>query len=116
MILPLFTQGSAGVVDHAGRSGVIGSQWWQQMCRLAFKTRFVITLVHPDFVSVVFGIFVFTELPVNPPAAVGTIDQIDKALVLAFMIAVVVYRDEVAVLIKDELVSIAQPMGEDLKV
>src|SRR5690606_37823207 len=104
------------VVDHARRPRMVGGQWWQQVRSLTLKAGFVISLIHPDLVDIVFRIFVFAQLPVNPPAAVGTIDQIDKALVLAFMIAVVVYRDEVAVLIIDELVSIAQPMGEDLKV
>src|SRR5690606_10831641 len=95
---------------------MVGGQWWQQVRSLTLKAGFVISLIHPDLVDIVFRIFVFAQLPVNPPAAVGTIDQIDKALVLAFMIAVVVYGDQVAVFVEDKFMHISQPTGEDFEV
>src|SRR5690606_1782867 len=78
--------------------------------------RFEIVLIHPDFVGVIFGIFVFAQLPVGAPAGIGAVDRIDNTLILAHMIAVVVHADQVAVFIKDKLVGIAQAGGEDFKI
>ena len=72
-------------------------------------------LVHPDVVAVVARVGVLAVLPVGAPAAVRSVGDVDDALALAVVVAVVVDADEVAVLVERELLQVPDARGEHLE-
>src|SRR5699024_1326701 len=86
------------------------------MRRLVFKPGLKIAFIHPDFIVVIFGIGIFSELPVNSPPAVGTIYNINHAFLLAGMIPVMIDRYQVPVFVKRKLMGISESRCEDFKI
>jgi hypothetical protein len=99
---------TAGVVVESGRPRMPRSDRRRDVRRLPGEARLEQTLIHPDVVRVVVGIDVLAELPVDAPAAVHPVDDVEESLVLSLVIAVVVRSDQVAVLVERELLRVAQ--------
>ena len=76
--LPRVAQRGARVVREAGRTGVPRRDGWREVRRLARPARLEHALVHPDLVVVVVRIDVLAELPVDAPAAVHAVDDVDE--------------------------------------
>ena len=58
----------------------------------------------------------FLELPVQPPAGIAPLGDIDKPLAFLPDVAVVVHREQVAELVESQFLHVAQPGGEHLEV
>src|SRR5690606_12146845 len=88
----------------------------RDVSRLSRETRQVHPLIHPHFIAIVIGVAVLSKLPVYTPTQISTIGDIDESLTLAAVIAVVIFTDQVSILIKNEIVRIPISVGKDFKV
>ena len=86
------------------------------MRRLAGKAWLEHALVHPHVVAVVLLVRVLAVLPVRPPPAVGAVGDVDDALGLTLVIAVVVDADQVAELVERELLQVADAGSVDFEI
>src|SRR5690606_27571342 len=79
-IFPSGGQGCPRIIYHSGRTVDIIGYGRCNICCLTFKPGFIKSFIHPDFVGVVLWISIFSELPVNPPPCIRTIDNVNQPL------------------------------------
>ena len=107
VVLPGVRQRRARVVGHARRPGVPVGDRRQDARGAAVEARLEDLLVDPDVVAVVLRVGVLAVLPVRAPAGLRAVRQVDDALLLARVVAVVVDADQVAALVERELLQVA---------
>src|SRR5262249_52898256 len=90
--------------------------WWDDICGLTVESRLEQLLVHPDVVAIVLGIGVLAVLPIGSPTAIRPIRDVDDPLALAFVIAVVIDADQIAVFVERELLQVADAAGKYFEV
>src|SRR5690606_35992002 len=115
-VFPFRTQGGPRIVNHAGGSADVIGKRRNEIGSLSFEPGLVHGFIHPNLVGVVIRIAVFPELPVDPPACIVSVYDIDQTLLFAGMIAVVVHTDQIAVFIENKLVRIAETCSKHLKI
>ena len=102
----LGSQCCARVVHHPGRTAFKVANAWSDISGLAFKSRQVHFFIHPNFVSIVSRIPVFSVLPVASPTCVRAVYNIYQPFFFTWMIPVVVFADDISIFIKYKLVRI----------
>src|SRR5690606_23515537 len=115
-ILPFRPQSGTWIIDHSRRTVVIVPYRWDKICRLPVPSGAVHILVHPNVITVVLGICIFSVLPIGSPTGIGTIHNIDQSLTFPGMVAIVVRTYHIAIFIKNKFVGVPKPMGKHLKV
>src|SRR5690606_23080946 len=115
-ILPFRTEGRSRIVRHSSRPIVIVYNRRNDVGCLAFPTRLIELLIHPDLVRVVLGIRILSVLPVGAPACIMSFNNMNQTFTLPWVVAVVVGRDDVTILVEDELMCIAQSGCKHFKV
>src|SRR5690606_7523025 len=83
---------------------------------LAIPSGAVHILVHPNVVTIVLGICIFSILPIGSPTGIRAIYNIDQPLTFPSMVAIVIRTNYIAIFIKDKFVGVSKSMGKHLKV
>ncbi len=83
---------------------------------LSVEPGFPEALVRPHVVAVVVRIRVLAKLPVGSPPGFAAFGNVDHALGLTGIVAVVIHTHQVAVVVEGDLLRIAHPAGEDLEI
>src|SRR5690606_7016280 len=109
-------EGRPRIIHHTSRPAYKIGNAWRDVSRLPIEPRQVHAFVHPDLIRIIGRITVLSVLPIAAPSSIGTIDDVHQALLFSGMVPVIVLTDDIAIFVKYELVCIAQPMGEYLKV
>ena len=112
-------QGCAGIVDQASWADRIIRQRRCDVGGLVRMSRHPQVLVHPRIVVRLPGNGIPTrvpKLPVQPPARIAALGNVDEALPLLPQVAIVVHGEEVAIVIKGDFLRVAQARGIDLKI
>jgi len=110
VILPFLSEGGAGIEGEAGRAVVIQTDGWGDVGRLSFMPWNAEILIHPRIESST------AILPVGTPAGIHVLDDVDEAFFFAGSVGVVVDSEHVAVLVKGDLLHIAESTGIDFKI
>ena len=115
-IQPIFSKCRSWVKLHACWSIVEIHNGRNNMGRLTFPTRNRKSFIHPNFIFVVPVVSVFSILPIRSPAQVGSLYQVHQTLTLGWVVAIVIRRDDVAILIKNKLVRVSDARCKYLKI
>ena len=112
-------QGCAGIVDQASWADRIIRQRRCDVSGLVGMGRHPQVLVHPRVVVGLPGDGIPTrvaKLPVQPPARIAALGNVDEALPLLPQVAIVVHGEEVAIVIEGDFLRVAQACGIDLQI
>src|SRR5690606_861475 len=115
-IFPFRPQCGTGIIDHSCRTVMIVSDRGNKICGLPVPSGAIHILVHPNVITIVLGICIFSVLPIGPPTGIRTIHNIDQSLAFPGMVAIVVRTYYIAIFIKNKFMGVPKSVGKYLKV